>query len=369
MIKRMLYLNGLAVLTVILYHSSAWGFIGMFFWTDRYRPVSAPNFDQLGSIQYFGLRAIEQLVIYGIPTFLFVSGFFIAISTGRTRKTISWKIVFSRVKNLLIPFFIWSFVILALNYLQGERNSIPVSLRMVVLGQVTDAYYFVPVLTQLYILAPFMVPLARDHWKLMLLIAGGLQLIVLLLRYAEILGISTGPFSFLTFLGRSYFFPGFIFWFAMGIVIGFHLERFKANLFRMRWLFLGGLVVFFVIGMVEWEYLLHASGQSWIGPRETLIDNIYAGFFLLTFFGFESARWPLPGQMSSLGTKSYGIYLVHAPVLEYTARLIYHVVPLILAFQFILQPVLWIAGLGIPLLMMALVNRSPIRRYYQYLFG
>jgi hypothetical protein len=47
MIKRMLYLNGLAVLTVILYHSSAWGFIGMFFWTDRYRPVSVPNFDQL----------------------------------------------------------------------------------------------------------------------------------------------------------------------------------------------------------------------------------------------------------------------------------------------------------------------------------
>ena len=76
MIKRLLYLNGLAVITVILYHSAAWGFVGMFYWADRYRNVPAPNFDLIGSSSYFALRTIEQLIIYGIPTFLCLVSFF-----------------------------------------------------------------------------------------------------------------------------------------------------------------------------------------------------------------------------------------------------------------------------------------------------
>jgi peptidoglycan/LPS O-acetylase OafA/YrhL len=86
MIKRLLYLNGLAIITVILYHASAWGFISMFYRADRYRPVSVPNFDMLGDLAYYGLRTIEQLIIYGIPTFMFVSGFFIAISPVDPKK-------------------------------------------------------------------------------------------------------------------------------------------------------------------------------------------------------------------------------------------------------------------------------------------
>jgi hypothetical protein len=100
---------------VILYHASAWGFIAMFFWTDRYRPVTVPNFDMLGGATYFSLRAIEQLIIYGIPTFMFVSGFFIAISTGRSQKAVPWRLVYERIKNLAIPFVLWSLIILGLN--------------------------------------------------------------------------------------------------------------------------------------------------------------------------------------------------------------------------------------------------------------
>lgn len=369
MIKRLLYLNGLAVITVILYHSAASGFVGMFFWTDRYRAVSVPNFDLIGSPSYFALRTIEQLIIYGIPTFLFVSGFFIAISTGRSQKTIGWKLIWSRIKNLAIPFIIWSVLILAFQFVQGQRLSPLEYLRTVLLGQTTEAYYFVPVLVQLYLLAPFLVPLARTRWKLLLLLAGTLQLVTMLLRYFLVLNIDPGIFEPIMFLTRSWFFAGFIFWFALGIVIGFHLQDFRATMVKYRWFFLGGLVASFFIGMVEWEMLLAASGQPWIGPRETLVDNFYAAFFLLSFFAFDNLKTPLPTQISSLGTKSYGIYLVHSPVLEYTARLIYHVAPLVLAYQIIFQPILYIAGFGVPLLLMALVNRSPIRRYYSYLFG
>jgi hypothetical protein len=47
MTRRLLYLSGLAIVGVILYHAVGWGFVGMFWWTDRYAPVTVPNFDQI----------------------------------------------------------------------------------------------------------------------------------------------------------------------------------------------------------------------------------------------------------------------------------------------------------------------------------
>jgi len=46
----------------------------MFWWTDRYLPVSVPNFDQFGGPSYYFYRVLEQLVIFMIPAFFFVSG-------------------------------------------------------------------------------------------------------------------------------------------------------------------------------------------------------------------------------------------------------------------------------------------------------
>ena len=78
---------------------------------------------------------------------------------------------------------------------------------------------------------------------------------------------------------------------------------------------------------------------------------------------------PLNKQVSDLGSKSFGIYLVHVPVMEYTARAIYVLLPWVLAYQILFLPTIAVLGLGIPLLMMAVVNRSPMRRYYTYIFG
>ncbi|MBE0410694.1 MAG: hypothetical protein IBX69_13290, partial [Anaerolineales bacterium] len=119
----------------------------------------------------------------------------------------------------------------------------------------------------------------------------------------------------------------------------------------------------------EWELLLHWSGSDWIGPRETLIDQLFAAAFLLSYIGFDKVRLPFTRQIEYLGSKSYGIYLIHSPVLEYTSRIIYHLAPTILAYQFVFQPLLYLVGFGLPLLLMALVNRSPSRRFYSFAFG
>jgi fucose 4-O-acetylase-like acetyltransferase len=227
MIRRFLYINGLAIMSVIVYHGSAWGFISIFYWADRYRLVEVPNFDMLGEPTYYILRAIEQLTSFGIPTFMLVSGFFIAFSSGKSQQPISWNLVFERIRGLAVPFILWSLIILGSQFAQGTRYTPLELVRTVALGQTTEAYYFIPVLIQLYLLAPLITPLARRRWKLLLAGAALLQIVVLLIRYDQILGLDIPILSSLSWLARSWFFTGYTFFFCLGIIIGFHLQSFK----------------------------------------------------------------------------------------------------------------------------------------------
>lgn len=369
MVKKLLYLNGLAVLTVVLNHALSWGFIALFWWTDRYRPVSVPNFDQLGSPTYYFFRIIEQWIIFGIPAFLFVSGFFLAFAAGRGPAPLRWNVVLIRIKNLLIPFLIWSVIILVLDVAIGRELTPAEFILLIVTGRAADPFYFVPVLTQLYLISPFIVRYARKNWKVLLLITGCIQTLSVLLRYPPLLNIEYPILETLIQFNRNFFFPGYIFFFSLGMVFGFHNAAFKDWLHSKRWVLLGLTGAVFLLGFIEWELILQASGQDWLGPRETLVDQIYAAFFLLTFFAFERIELPLPRAFNYLGTKSYGIYLVHTIALVYTAKAVYHILPQLLGFPLLFQILLISGAFALPLILMEIINRSPLRRYYALLFG
>jgi hypothetical protein len=273
MVRRLLSLNGLAVLAVVFYHASAWGYISMFWWTDRYRPVTVPNYDQLGSLTYYGLRFVEQLIIFGIPTFLFVSGFFIAFATGRNKTTVGWNVVGIRIKNLVIPYLIWSLLIIFSLVVQGNVYSLGEFVKTILLGQAADPYYFVPLLVQFYLLSPLIVLLIKANAKLFLSLAALLQVLVLISRYADLLGLDTTVLDVFRAVNMNFLVPGQIFWFSFGIFVGFFPDKLQQFLHRFRWPLLTGLAVTFILGMIEWEILLNLSGQDWSGPRETLIDH------------------------------------------------------------------------------------------------
>lgn len=370
MFKRFLLLNGLATLGVVLYHASSWGFIAMFWWADRYLPVTVPNFDQLGGFSYYALRVIEQVIVFSIPAFLFVSGFFVAVVTGRSRRTVEWKLVGARIKNLVIPYFLWSALIFVGEFLQGRIYSPMEYVRGFLLGRATPAFYYVPLLCQLYLLSPFIVPLAKNRWKWLLIGTALLQLLAQGLIYPQILGVEQPALqSLMKVFTPAWFFPGRIFWFAFGLVAGFHLPQVKRWLARVKWVLLAALLASMLLGILETEILLAYSGQDWIAPRETLIDSLCAGCFLLCFLAFEEVSLPFSKALSEIGGKSFGVYLAHSTALEVGARVTYHVAPWIMASQALFQPLLVTLGLGIPLLLMAAVDRSPAHRGYHYLFG
>lgn len=371
MLRRFLLLNGLATLGVVANHSLGWGFTAMFWWTARYQAGRAPNFDQLGTLPYFGLRTIEQLIIFAVPTFLFVSGFFVAAAAGRTKRTISWRVVGVRLLYLLIPYLLWSTLILTMRFAEGTRYT-PIRLARILLsGQATEAYYFVPLLCQLYLLAPLLIPPARKRWKLLLAVAAVVQLSTQSLLSLATIGQLPPALDPLMVLTRSWLFPGHLFFFTVGIAAGFHIQELGRRLERVRWPLLGTVVLLLPLGVVEWEWVLRVSGEQWIGQQRTILDSVYAMAFILTLLAFRRVTPPFAEQTETLGTRSYGIYLAHSPVLELTARAIYHGLPWLLAYQALLQPILLVVGLGVPLALMAVASlqRSPARAYYQYIFG
>jgi peptidoglycan/LPS O-acetylase OafA/YrhL len=369
MIRRLLILNGLAAVCAVINHAVVWELTAMFWWTDRYLPAGSPSYDPFESWRFFTVGLIDQLVFFAVFAFLFISGFFIAVATGRHQKNVPWRMILQRIKFLIIPYLLWSVVVLALNVAQGRSYTAVELARILILGGASPPYYYVTLLVQLYILSPLLVPLARERWKLLLVVTGLLQLCALAAHYAGLFKIDTGGLEPVLNILRDWHLIGYAFWFVLGMVIGFHLQDFRPSLVRWRWFLLSGMVLTFVAGFLEWGAIRQLSGREWSSPQVLFFNRLFVLFLLLSFVAFEKFPIPFSSFFSKLGPKSYGIYLVHVIPLELTARLLYHLAPGVLAYQVLFLPILILAGVGVPLILMELVNRSFMRPYYKYIFG
>lgn len=368
MVRSMLYLNGLAILCVIIFHAVGLGFVAMFDWAPRLLPEAAAA-SPVGSGGYWLYRLIEQVIIFSIPAFLFVSGYFVAAATGKNRSTLGWDIVFARIRKLLVPYLIWSFVAMALRViLEGRSYSLQAVVVNLLTGRTNDVLYFVPLLIQYYLLAPLLVRMARSNWKLLLVVTGLIQLGVQASQVAILLGGEAPWVTTLQTFIPKWLFISRIFWFTFGVVIGFYPEKFRETLTRWRWALLTIALVAIPLGMLEWEYYYRRAGV-WLGQRETPVDLIYIVALIGCFFGFASVQLPARRFFENLGKDTYGVYLVHMFFITYTAKIIYQLLPPLLVHPIALLILLSLAGWAGSLLLMRLVQRSPARRFYTYLFG
>ncbi len=368
MTKKFLLLNGLAIINVVTNHSIGWTYVAMFWWVHRYTNASSPDFFQLYSATYYFLRALEQWIIPSIPAFLLVSGFFAAFSAGKNR-TLGLNYVISRIKFLAIPYLIWSTWMILFNVIQNTRYSATQLLRMYLTGQAAEAYYFVPLLISLYLLSPLLIRLANWNWKIFLIITASLQVLTKLADYPVIIGMNLSFANLFAFVNSGWFFVGHIFWFSFGILVGIHQNEIKDYFHKIRWSLVGVSVILFLAGIIEWEWLLIQSGKTWIGPHETLIDNLYSMAILSTFIGFIDVRFLMSKKLEALGSKSFGIFLAHSLFLIIAARGVYHFFPQLLGFPIIFFIFLVFIGLTIPLFLMKSTINSFLKPIYTYLFG
>jgi hypothetical protein len=155
--------------------------------------------------------------------------------------------------------------------------------------------------------------------------------------------------------------------FAIGVIIGTHREVFEPWLKQRRGVMLATLLAFVPLSIVEGHVVFLNTGLPRVGF--SLASALYALSFIFWWLSLEGRPGRIAQSLQPLTTKVYGIFLIHALVLEVVNKGIDAYAPWVFGIQLLYQPVLIAAGLLVPLTMMAIVRRSRLRQTYSYLFG
>jgi len=161
------------------------------------------------------------------------------------------------------------------------------------------------------------------------------------------------------------------FFFALGMVCALHLSQLKDWLAARRWWLLGATVLFGCLSVLEAELAVHATSAAdwWRSSPFTVPSTLYAIGVVLSFLAFGEVKLPLQRYVYDLGKSSLGIYLLHYKVLEFAARGLQKILPGLLAYTIPFVLVIVVLAVALPLALMWLVEKSPLRRYHRYLFG
>ncbi|MBN2391118.1 MAG: acyltransferase [Anaerolineae bacterium] len=359
--KRAILLNGLSILAVIVNHTTSWSFTAMFWWTDQYRSVIVPNFDEVGTFHYYVLLVLRQLPVFAVPAFIFTSGFFISYVARGKQSTLSWKVVVARISNLLIPYTIWIVIIVIGDILQSDVHTLETYI-------LERGYYFVPLMCQFYLLSPLLIPLAKNKPRLVLWVAGLLQWGTIGLWYASLVW-KVPVLELATRVTPHWLFFRWGFYFTCGLAMGLHLRDVSQWLTAHKKALLIAVIVLGLLSILGPELLYRTTGTEWRSSSLNITTSLYAFVFILYFLAVDIPDW-LSKLLRYFSGKTYGIYLTHDHVMEFVARVIRQLAPWILARQLLFfAPLVFAFGLGMPLLLMAAVRKSPLRKVYRYLFG
>lgn len=363
MIKRLLLLNGLAITAVVANHADAFGLLAALQWPN-------PNLCLVGgsiNIEQFFLLIIGQLCVFSVPAFMFTSGFFVAYASKGPQGRLRWRTVKERIIHLLIPYAIWSLIALLFLYLQGNTYSPSEILRMFFIDGVLPLYGFIPALSYLYILSPFLIFLAKRRWILFLLLSAAIQFSGVMLHYLRRYGLAFPGLDNLLYLTEPWLPTMWIFYFALGITLGLHLGSIKPWLERNRlWIFSTlGLTIILII--TESLLRFDPSSQQHFVYFGTFSFVFYSVSFILSFLLLPQI--PLTRYFSYVGPKTLGIFLIHYLVIVVIAKSIIEFAPSLLLYRILLVTLLVLVGISGPLLGMKLLRSSPIHRYYRFIFG
>lgn len=306
----------------------------------------------------FLLTLLQALGLFAVPTFLFISGAFVAYA-ARGKAGLSLRFVWSSATHILWPYLLWSIVFYIVIYLQyRETYSLFGYAKNLIVGY---PFHFVPLLMFFYVISPLLFLLARRASLILLLIIGLYQLVLinirapntLLFQFPPIAGYLFPPVIGNTFADWGIFFP-------MGLVFSLHGAHLRTQLSRWKWLFASATVVLFIISLLHARHLLNVPWAIFVFP--------FTFAFIIPVISRNGI--PLVTQLEQVGKRSYGLYLTHLIVIDLLLVLIRFTAPSLLQFQWVLVPILFAAGLTLPLYAMNTVGRqSTGRKVYRYVFG
>jgi peptidoglycan/LPS O-acetylase OafA/YrhL len=341
-------LSGLAIILIVLNHSIHMG-------TEIPQQLGYPPVTGVGG---FLLVALQQLGPFGVPIFLFISGCFVVYVAQNGTLVQSYKATLIRLKNILVPYLIWSVVFYILIYEQlGQGYSFLGYVKNLLVGY---PFNFVPLLVFYYLLSPLLVRLGKRFGAVMIVAIGLYQLILINLVHPGILGFRF-PDWMQVFVPRvvSSTLADWAIFLPLGIVFGLHSKSILPWLHKVRWVLAGAAAGLLVLA------ILYEASILDVPLAVTLAPVAFIGLVPL----IKRDSIPMLKPLEWVGRMSYGLYLMNLIVADALIWLLQYTWPAFLSFQIVLEPFLFVATLAIPLLLMRGLSRLPMRGAYRYVFG
>ena len=301
---------------------------------------------------------LQALGAFAVPTFLFISGSFVAYAARSQKKVLSVRFIWASVRHILWPYLIWSVIFFVAAYLnRGWTYSLTGYLKNLVVG---FPFHFIPLLMFYYIISPVLVILGR---RLSWLLIGGIALYQLLLIWLQNPAVFPAAPAQLQLLVPPVIGSTMADWaiyFPMGLVYNLQAANTLPWLKRYRWVLILLTVLTFTAGLLDGLGVLTVPIARFITPF----------FLILALPTVQRSEIPLVKFFENIGKRSYGLYLTHLIVLDTTLLVIRSIFPGFIQLYVLLLPILFVVALGVPLWVMRKFAANPrTRNAYRFVFG
>jgi surface polysaccharide O-acyltransferase-like enzyme len=303
--------RGMAIVAVVAIHASLDGF------SWDYSRADEPGFIFL--VLYL------QLLLFAVPALIFMSGYW---SAKRPIKSLrDYKNFLARkLPRILIPYLFWSFILFGYRIIKTND----INPQRIIMGLFTGGacypYYFIIVIAQLYIITPFIQYLNRKQYGL---------IFVLVLNVMSLLGLYLSRvFNVILHLPAYLPFYSWIIFYEIGLLMGNRRNRKYTPTKANRFILLAILISLLISQLEGMVLLFKFHNLDFAGTPLKYSTFLYAACVIFGFLCLRQRLSSIPKLLVTMGTYSFGIYLIHIPVIDIVAfifqkvDMIYRFVPL-----------------------------------------
>ncbi len=366
--RKLLILNFMAIVGTVIHHATHWVVTDLLFWWPE-KFGSDFHLDSLnGQAVLILLRIIDAVAIVAVPIFVLITGYTVTkVISSQVPLTKNYQIILGRLRNILIPYMIWSAVQILFRIWQGETFSTPEIGALVLRGRAANEYYYIPILVQMYLLAPFWLRLTRKFPGLVLGIAIAINLLARVPFYLYQLSDAHRVWWLSMFINWQA--PTYLIWFTCGLIFGFHLNTIYTWIQAHRGLLFGATIATLILVVFEVSWFSVRLGKPWVYSNSMLSSQIFSILLAASMVSLNLGKLPYQKDLMRFSTQSLGIYLMHSIILTITAKGVFHIFPALLSQPFLFYLLLVFLGVGVPLAIMKLADISPMKRFSYVLFG
>jgi peptidoglycan/LPS O-acetylase OafA/YrhL len=366
--RKLLILNFIAIVGTVIHHATHWVVTDLLFWWPEKFGSNYPLDTLMGQAALILLRIIDAIAIVAVPIFVLITGYTVTkVISSQVPLTKNYQIVLSRLRNILIPYLIWSAVWIIFRIWQGETFTIPDIIALILGGKAANEYYYIRILVQMYLIAPLWLRLARKQPWLVL----GIAIVINLIARAPVYLYQLSDFQRVWWLSMfiNWQAPTYLIWFTCGLIFGFHLDVIYAWIQAHRAQLFTTTALALVVVVIEVSWFSGQLGKPWMYSNSLLSSQIFSILLAACLVSLKLGKLPYQKYLMRLGTQSLGIYLIHSLILTLFAKGVFHVFPALLSQPYLFFFVLVLMGVGIPLAIMKLADITPMKRFSYVFFG